>query len=128
MYLMIRYISRYLPQDTIRIMKLFSCIRHSLNVLILLENRFKTIARGHPRAFREGEVLRQFQDFREKFWSKFWISLYLLYVFTSPSAQDREVCQLRETFSPRLPSRMTPDLRGSFICVTCLCKMSLFVI
>ena len=23
--------------------------------------------RGHPRAFREGEVLRQFQDFREKF-------------------------------------------------------------
>ena len=27
---------------------------------------------------------------REKFWSKFWISLYTLYIFTSPSAQDRE--------------------------------------
>ena len=24
-------------------------------------------SRGHPGAFREGEVLRQFQDFREKF-------------------------------------------------------------
>ena len=46
--------------------------------------------RGHPGAFREGEVLRPFQDFREKFWSKFWISLYFLYIFTSPSAQDRE--------------------------------------
>ena len=46
--------------------------------------------RGHPRAFREGEVLQQFQDFREKFWSKFWISLYILYIFTSPSAQDME--------------------------------------
>ena len=30
-----------------------------------------SLFRGHPRAFREGEVLRQFQDFREKFWSKF---------------------------------------------------------
>ena len=39
---------------------------------------------------REREVLRQFQDFREKFWSKFWISLYILYIFISPSAQDRE--------------------------------------
>ena len=30
-------------------------------------------------------------NFREKkFWSKFWISLYILYIFTSPSAQDRE--------------------------------------
>ena len=46
--------------------------------------------RGHPGAFREGEVLQQCQDFREKFWSKFWISLYILYIFTSPSAQDRK--------------------------------------
>ena len=46
--------------------------------------------RCHLTAFREGEVLRQFQDFREKFWSKFWISLCILYIFTSPSAQDRE--------------------------------------
>ena len=46
-----------------------------------------TEGRVHPRAFREGEVLRHIQDFREKFWSKFWISLY---IFTSPSAQDRE--------------------------------------
>ena len=59
--------------------------------------------KSHPRALREGEVLRQFQDFREKFWSKFWISLYILYIFTSPSAQS----QLRETFSPKSPSRMT---------------------
>ena len=34
--------------------------------------------------------MRQFQDFKEKFWSKFRISLYILYIFTSPSAQDRE--------------------------------------
>ena len=31
--------------------------------------------RGHQRAFREGEVLQQFQDFGEKFSSKFWIIL-----------------------------------------------------
>ena len=53
---------------------------------------------GHPGAFREGEVLRQFQDFREKFWSKFRISLYILYTFISPSAQDREVSQLSWDF------------------------------
>ena len=29
-------------------------------------------------------------NFRKKFWSKFWISLYILYIFTSPSALDRE--------------------------------------
>ena len=29
-------------------------------------------------------------NFREKYWSKFWISLYILYIFTLPSAQDRE--------------------------------------
>ena len=34
----------------------------------------------------EREVLQQFQDFREKFWSKFWISLYILYIFTFSSA------------------------------------------
>ena len=56
-----------------------------------------------------GEVLQQFQDFREKFWSIFWITLYILYIFTSPSAQDREVSQLREAFSPTSPPTMTPD-------------------
>ena len=68
----------------------------------------RPVCRGHPRAFREGEVLQQFQSFREKFWSKFWIYLYILYIFTSPSAQDRKVSQLRETYSPKSPSRMTP--------------------
>ena len=33
---------------------------------------------------------------------------YILYIFTSPSAQDREVSQLRENFSSKSPSRMTP--------------------
>ena len=60
--------------------------------------------RGHPRAFREGEVLQQFQDFREKFWSKFWISLYILYIFTSPSVQDREKsASLGRLFLPNCP-------------------------
>ena len=60
--------------------------------------------RGHPRAFREGEVLHQFQDFREKFWSKFWISLYILYIFISPSAQDREKsASLGRLFLPNHP-------------------------
>ena len=36
--------------------------------------------RGRPRAFRQGKVLRHFQDFREKFLSKFLISLYVLYI------------------------------------------------
>ena len=57
--------------------------------------------RGHPGAFREGEVSQQFQDFREKFWSKFWISLY---IFTSPSAQDREKsASLGRIFLPNRP-------------------------
>ena len=60
--------------------------------------------RGHPRAFREGEVLRQFQDFRENFWSKFRISLYILYIFTFPSAQDREKsASLGRLFLPNRP-------------------------
>ena len=37
------------------------------------------LIRGHPRSF------------------------YILYIFTSPSSQDREVSQLRETFSPNRP-------------------------
>ena len=31
----------------------------------------------------------------------------MLYIFTSSSAPDREVSQLRETFSPKSPFRMT---------------------
>ena len=38
------------------------------------------------------------------FGKKFWISLYILYIFTSPSALDREI------FSPKPPSKMTPVL------------------
>ena len=60
--------------------------------------------RGHPRAFREGEVLRQFQDFREKVLSKFLFSLYILCIFTSPSAQDREKsASLGRLFLPNRP-------------------------
>ena len=55
--------------------------------------------RGHPRAFREGEVLWRFQGFREKFWAKFWISLYILYIFNSLSAQDREKSASLDFFS-----------------------------
>ena len=40
----------------------------------------RNINRGHPGIFREGEVLRQLQDFREKFWPKFRITLYILLV------------------------------------------------
>ena len=43
------------------------------------------LIRGHPRSF------------------------YILYIFTSPSSQDREVSQLRDFFS-KSPSRMTPVL------------------
>ena len=55
-----------------------------------------------------GEVLRHNQDFIEKFWSKFGFP-YILYIFTSPLPQDREVSQLRD-FSPKSPSRITPGL------------------
>ena len=48
--------------------------------------------------------MRQFQDFREKFWSKFWISLCILYIFTSPSAQDWEKsASLERLFLPNRP-------------------------
>ena len=60
--------------------------------------------KGHPSPFREGEVLRQIQDFRMKIWSKFWSSLYILYIFTSPSAQDREKsASLGRLFLPNRP-------------------------
>ena len=72
--------------------------------LIKCYNYLLLIARSHSRAFREGEVLKQFQDFREKFWSKFWISLYIPYIFTSPSAQDREKsASLGKLFLPNCP-------------------------
>ena len=38
----------------------------------------------------KGKFCCHFQDFREKFWSKFWISLDVLYIETSPSAHNRE--------------------------------------
>ena len=52
--------------------------------------RVHRLTRGQLRAFRQGEVLQHIQNFREKFWSKFWISLYVLYIFTSPSDQNTE--------------------------------------
>ena len=62
---------------------------HSCSV----RKRSLALCRGQHKALRknrQGEVLRHFKDFGEKFWSKFWISLYVLYIFTSPSAQNRE--------------------------------------
>ena len=60
--------------------------------------------RGQPRLVRQGKVLLHFQDFREKFWSKFWIFLYVLYIFTSPSAQNREKsASLGRRFLPNRP-------------------------
>ena len=41
---------------------------------------------------------------RETFWSKFWISLYVLYIFTSPSPQNREKsASLGRLFLPNHP-------------------------
>ena len=52
----------------------------------------------------EREKFFRTQDFREKFWSNFWISLYILYIFTSPSAQDREKsASLGRLFLPNRP-------------------------
>ena len=42
--------------------------------------------RGHPSAFREGEVFATFSGFE----GEVPISLYSLYIFTSSSAQDKE--------------------------------------
>ena len=59
-------------------------------------------------------VILELSD-REKFCDNFRISgrsfvqiFYFSIHFTSSSAQGREVSQLRETFSPKLPCRMTP--------------------
>ena len=43
------------------------------------------IFRAQARALRQGEL-----SYKEKFWSYFWGSLYILYILTSPSAQNRE--------------------------------------
>ena len=49
------------------------------------------------RQFQE-EVLVQILDF----------PIHSIHFHSSPSALDREVSQLRQTFSPKSPSRMTP--------------------
>ena len=36
------------------------------------------------------ELSDKISGFQGSFWSKFWFSLYILYIFTSPSSQDRE--------------------------------------
>ena len=56
---------------------------------MVLNLKLAVAFRGQARTFRQGEVLH-FLDFGEKFWSKFWISLSVLYIKTSPSAQNRE--------------------------------------
>ena len=60
--------------------------------------------KGQSRAFRQGEFWRHFQDFRENFWSKFRISLYVLCILSSPSAQNREKsASLGRLFLPNRP-------------------------
>ena len=45
-----------------------------------------------------------FRIFSEKFWSKFWTSLYILYTFPSPSAQSKEKsASLGRLFLPNRP-------------------------
>ena len=63
--------------------------------------------RGQPRALRQGEGLRHFQDFREKFWSNFRISLYVLYIYTSTLAQSWDKSgSLQRLFLPNRPPRL----------------------
>ena len=51
---------------------------------------------------------------------------YTLFTFSPPSAQNREVSLLRETFSPKLPSRMTPELW--FLCsARCLMLIDIYM-
>ena len=65
--------------------------------------------RGQPRAFRQGEVLRHFLDFTEKFYSKFWIFLYVLYFsFIKTSQLKIGRSQFKETFSLESPTRLSP--------------------
>ena len=45
-----------------------------------------------------------FRTLVRRFWSKFWISLYVLYIFTSPSAQNRQ----KSAISPKSPSWLSP--------------------
>lgn len=48
--------------------------------------------------------LGKFRDFRENFWSKFWILLYVLYIYTSPSTENREKsASLGRLFLPNHP-------------------------
>ena len=39
-----------------------------------------------PRVFTQGEILRHFLDFKEKFLSKYWIFQYVLYILTLKAA------------------------------------------
>ena len=69
--------------------------------------------RGQARAFRQGEILKHFLDFGEKFWSQFWIFLYVLYIETSPSAQNREKwARLGRLFLPNRPLGWTLSIFG----------------
>ena len=80
-------------------------------LLIALTGKFYLSVGLKQGAFREGQILRQCQDFREKFGSKFWISLYILYIFTSPSVQDREkTASLGRLFLSNRPLKKPTDL------------------
>ena len=71
-------------------------------------NLHEVSGRGHPRAFREGEVLRHVRNFREKFWSKFGF-LYRFYTFSLlPELKIGRSQPAWKTFSPKSPSRVTP--------------------
>ena len=75
--------------------------------LILASTKLENIKKNPlaPGVILELSDREKFCDnFREKFESKFWISLYILHIFTSPSAQDREKsASLGRPFLPNCP-------------------------
>ena len=71
------------------------------------------LLQGHPRAFREGEVkfasISGFQG--EVLVEILDFPIYSIHFHFSLSSREGEVSQLRETFSPKSPSRMTPAVK-----------------
>ena len=76
-----------------------------LDIIGLYKKKYQIYSkyRCHPGAFSVGEVLQQFQDFREKFWSKFWISLYIYIFSLLPQLKIGRSAVLGRRFLPNRP-------------------------
>ena len=70
-----------------------------MNLYSWLDGRPK-LFHNNASGFKPDNNLSLPKKFWEKFLLEFQVYLYIVYIFTSPSAEKGEVCSFRETISP----------------------------